>query len=93
MAFGVVGVQRLLDPGEVQWFDERGRRSAARWRSHCWLASTISGARRRHAACAPPDALEVDHGVGLADLDLDAADAALERLLHVGQHLGSGVSR
>ena len=49
----------------------------ARARSHCWLASTMKGAVAEVLA-ERGDAAQVLAPVGLADLDLDAADAGLE---------------
>ncbi len=40
VALGVVGVERLLDPGQVERLDQLPKRCAVT-RSHCWLASTI----------------------------------------------------
>ena len=50
----------------------------ARARSHCWLASTMSGSVAEVLA-QRGDPLEVGAPVGLADLDLDAADPGLQR--------------
>ena len=43
VALGVVGVERLLDPRQVRAARRRGTMRCAVARSHCWLASTISG--------------------------------------------------
>ena len=42
VALGVVGVQRLLDPDQVELLEDAAHPLAVA-RSHCWLASTISG--------------------------------------------------
>ena len=86
MAFGVVGVQRLLDPREVQRLDQLAE--ALRGDA---VPLLVGVDHQVHAAVDQLvhglHALQVDHRVGLADLDLDAADAALEQALDVAQHL------
>jgi hypothetical protein len=48
-------------------------------RSHCWLASTISGAAVAQVLAHRATRSMSSRAVGLADLELDAADAAFAR--------------
>ena len=57
----------------------RPNRSAV-GRSHCWLASTISGTSSPRCSRTAGTRGQVDPVVGLADLDLDPADPLGQRL-------------
>jgi galactarate dehydratase len=76
VAFVVVGVQRLLDPHQVEVSNTRHMRCAV-GRSHCWLASTISGAASPRCLRTAWTRLDVQRAVGLTHLELDAADARM----------------
>ena len=86
MALGVVGVQRLFDPGQVQRLDQAAEALGGDavpllvGVDHQVGAAIEQAVHRLHPR-------QVGRGVGLADLDLDAADAAGQRGFDIGQQL------
>ena len=86
VAFVVVGVERLLDPDEVELLEDAAH--ALRGRA---VPLLVGVDHQRHVVAEVLahrlDALDVERAVGLADLELDAADAALDRGRRVHQQL------
>ncbi len=78
MAFVVVGVERLFDPDQVELLEDAAH--ALRGRA---VPLLVGVDHQRHVVAEVLahrfDALDVERAVGLADLELDAADAALDR--------------
>ena len=86
MTFGVVSVERLFDPGQIERLDQFAE--ALRGDTIPLLVSVY------HQIDASINQLvdglharQIDHRIGLADLDLDAADAFRQQGLDIGQHL------
>ena len=78
VAFVVVGVERLLDPDQVEVFEDAAH--ALRGRPVPLLVGVDHDRHRIAQALAHRlDTLDVERTVGLAHLELDAADAALDR--------------
>jgi hypothetical protein len=86
MAFVVVGVERFLDPREVEGLEPAAH---AHRRHAIPLLVRVHHQREAVAEVAPHGfhALHVGGDVGLPHLDLDAADAARARRIDVAQHL------
>ncbi len=86
MPLGIIGVKWLLDPGQVVLFQPaahpHGRRSVP-------LLIGIDHHRDPAVDTAMHrfDSLQVGRGVGMPDLDLDAADTRFDRLLDIVQYL------
>ena len=87
VALGVVRVQRLLDPDQAELLEDPPHPHARSARSHCWLASTISGTSSSRCSRTAVTRARSMRAVRLADLELDAADAGLQRRGGVLQHL------
>ena len=86
VAFVVVGVERLLDPDQVELLEDAAH--ALRGRPVPLLVGVDHDRHRVAEVLAHGlDALDVERPVGLADLELDAADAALDRGRGVHQQL------
>jgi hypothetical protein len=86
VAFMVVGVERLLDPDQAELLEHAAH---ALRRRPVPLLVRVDHDRHRVAEVLPHrlDPLDVERAVGLADLELDAADAALDRCRGVDEQL------
>ena len=86
MALDVVGIERLLDPDEVELFERAADPLGGRA-----VPLLVGIDHQRHAVADDLphrlEAAQVAHRVGRAHLDLDPADAARDRALAVGDQL------
>ncbi len=86
MAFVVIGVERLFDPDQVELLEDTAH--ALRGRP---VPLLVGVDHQRHIVAEMLahrlDALDVELAVGLPDLELDAADAALARSRGIDKQL------